>query len=110
MNTATHIQCGVVNHRINREPLDADSVVFSYSDLKDRIDGREGAFYAGMVTAVTNDEDTTYNGPWYVSYQTPTSYSADRILTKTEVMSYVDDVKQSVEEEVHSVISWGHLA
>ena len=31
--SATHIQFGATMHRINREPLDADSVKISYSDI-----------------------------------------------------------------------------
>ena len=116
---ATHIQCGVTNHRINREPLDAESVLYSYSHLqselamKDKTQTREGALYAGMITSVINDSEEAYNGPWYISYQINSgqvSYNADRLPTNTEVNSYVGGVKTEIENEVNEVVfSWGHL-
>ncbi len=116
---ATHIQCGVTNHRINREPLDAESVMYSYSYLQSRLamknktQTREGALYAGMITSVINDNNTAYNGPWYVSYQINSdqvSYHADRLPTKTEMNSYVDSVKVEIENEINDLVfAWGHL-
>ena len=117
--SATHIQCGVTNHRINREPLDAESVLYSYSYLKSKLEmkndtqTKEGALYAGMITSVINDDIDSHNGPWYVSYQINSgkvSYNADRLPTNTEVGSYVNDVKIEVENEVYNVaFTWGHL-
>lgn len=119
---ATHIQCGITNHRTNREPLDAESVLYSYSCLqnrlamKDETQTHEGALYAGMITSIINDDEASYNGPWYISYQISgdeveqVSYNADRLPTSTEVNSYVGGVKTEIENEVNEVLfSWGHL-
>ena len=116
---ATHIQCGITNHRINREPLDAESVIYSYSYLQDKLEMRsrtqtkEGALYAGMITSVINDDESSYNGPWYISYainNSIVSYSADRILTNQEIKSYVASVKEEIENEVNETIyTWGVL-
>jgi hypothetical protein len=104
---ATKVQCGVTNQRINREPLDAESVMYSMEQLnkatqmKDKVHTVSGVVYAGMITSIINDKDESNNGPWYISYNisnNQVSYLKDRILTKSE--SY---------NAIESAISWGHL-
>ena len=65
---ATQVQCGVTNNRINREPIDSESVVYSYSNLADKLSARSGFIYGGLITSVINDEEKEKNGPWYISY------------------------------------------
>lgn len=90
---ATQVQCGVTNNRINREPLDNETVLYSYADLIERIQPngaastKKGFFYGGLITSVINDENASYNGPWYISYEVSGSqiaYHASRISTKEE--------------------------
>lgn len=105
---ATKVQCGITNRRINREPLDAESVMYSIDDLNnatqmvDNVHTVSGAVYAGMITSVINDKDDDNNGPWYISYavsNNQVSYIKDRILTKTESYNAIK----------HIAFSWGHL-
>ena len=112
--SATHIQCGVVNHRINREPLDSEQVNLSYNDLKDHV--RPGdlggtytaSFYAGFVTSVTSDDDNAYNGPYYISYNgaSRNSYVANKMVVMPELEKAVED---AVEEITGMTTYWGHL-
>lgn len=115
--SATHIQCGVVNHRINRQPLDAESVLYSYSDILERTHAikngvtKKGALYAGMFTSVINDNEEAYNGPYYISYGVDDetgylSYFPNRLSSTYELNEAVDEV----EEEVNTVLfGWGTL-
>lgn len=104
----THIQCGVTNHRINREPLDAESVMFSYDALRRHVEKQrhsettEGAFYAGLYTSVISDENDAYNGPYYISYEVSgeeVSYTAERLVNSYEMDTTVYTV----------CFDWGHL-
>lgn len=104
----THIQCGVTNHRNNRAPLDAESVMFSYTDLLNHVQKegqagtKEGAFYAGLFTSVINDEDEDKNGPYFISYDVhndEVSYTAERLVNSYEMDTLVDTV----------CFGWGHL-
>ena len=131
-----HVQCGIQNHRTNRVPLDADFVMTSYADLRLRTDTdmspegtAYGSFYPGLYTAVTDDPDTSYNGPWYISKEAgKAGYRAERLASTYElnagityIQKQVDDFKAymqtevnnkiaHVEEEVYDVIfGWGHL-
>ena len=83
---ATQVQCGVTNNRINREPIDSESVVYSYSNLADKLSARSGFIYGGLITSVINDEEKEKNGPWYISYNKDVlnSYTADRIVLQSE--------------------------
>ena len=112
--TATHIQCGVVNHRINREPLDAETVNTTYAELVRHIEPGNlggtytGSFYAGLVTSVTCDDNQGLNGPYYVSYKDSyrDSYTAEKIITEPELAYAVEQVV----EEITGVTSyWGHI-
>lgn len=96
---ATKFQYGGTLHRINREPLDDESVLHSYSDLIDRTSPGDkqnrtkvGKFYAGFYTAVVDDENASYNGPYYISYtktgtagNTVISYHHNKIVCDEEV-------------------------
>lgn len=113
--SATHIQCGIVHHRVNREPLDADSVL-SYEGLidgitRDTTEGstKSGALYAGMITAVVEDPKSaysSYNGPYYISYnangEESLSYSAERLA----LLSDINDVEEDINE---TIFDWGTL-
>ena len=93
--------------------------MFSYSDLIEHIawdpkyGTREGAFYPGLYTAVTNDENEAYNGPYYISYEvtedgenTRIEYSATKLATFDEI----EKQRGEVEEEVFDMaFGWGHL-
>jgi hypothetical protein len=83
---ATQIQCGVTNNRINREPIDSESVIYSYDALMQKVRAENGFLYGGQVTSVVNDLDSYRNGPYYISYNPEilNSYSADRIVLKSE--------------------------
>lgn len=83
---ATQIQYGITNNRINREPIDSESVVYSYDALIEKVNAQNGFFYGGLVTSVVNDENSYKNGPYYISYDPNVlnSYSADRIVLKSE--------------------------
>lgn len=114
--SATKAQLGTSFYRINREPIDGESVLYSYSDILDRVDRlgptntKKGAFYAGFITSVTNDADQAYNGPWYISYTQgggTVTYVADRIWQKEEIRSYVNATRELIEWEVNTyVLSW----
>ena len=112
--SATHIQCGIVNHRVNREPLDVDSVL-AYDDLINGItrdiavgSTKSGALYAGMITAVVEDPESAYsayNGPYYISYSNGNeslSYNATRLVLSNDI----DDVEEDVSK---TLFGWGVL-
>ena len=95
MNKATDVQCGIVNHRIYREPLDGETVMQTYNDLMQHLemDGqcktKKGRVYGGLITSVVNDPNETLNGPYYISYTTTynegvpqISYLATRLSTE----------------------------
>ena len=136
----THIQSGTQYHRINREPLDADFVQSSYNDLikcvkKYRLEDpaitETGSFYPGLFTAVTDDSDDAYNGPYYISKEDEESsylYKASRLASSYELNSsityiqgemdgftaYVEqevqDKMNHIEDELYDTIfGWGHL-
>ena len=111
---ATHIQCGVVNHRINREPLDSETVNTTYEAMYDHIRGNgeggtyTGSFYAGLITSVTGDQDASLNGPYYISYKdsSKSSYVASKLITEPELEEAVEEAVS----EVSGITSyWGHL-
>ena len=89
-------QYGIKNWRIYREPIDGETVISYYTDITDRLitndagDGTTlGTFYGGLITSVINDENTAYNGPWYISYNITdnrVSYSAERIPLRSEII------------------------
>ncbi len=126
---ATLIQYGLTNKRINREPIDCETVLASYTLLKSYTgqNPSEGQVYDGLITSVINSESSytsekyqdipDYNvpaaGPWYIrtSYNgSSSSYTADRVLTNKEVKSYVGHVRDSIESSVsYAIFSWGHL-
>lgn len=96
MSKATDIQCGVINHRIYREPLDGESVMQTYSDLMQHLemdgpcDTKIGRIYGGLITSVVNDPNPSLNGPYYISYTTTydlgypqISYIATKLATGT---------------------------
>lgn len=126
---ATVIQYGLTNKRINREPIDAETVLSSYVLLQSYtgINPSQGQVYDGFITSVLSLDNTytgeshqeipTYKvpaaGPWYIrtSYSgNNASYTGDRILTNYETKSYVGHVKTAIETEIEEVVfSWGHL-
>ena len=113
MSKATKIQCGQTNARIYREPLDTESIVDTYSNLEKKLNKEEGAIYAGLVTAVLNDDSEYRNGPYYISYNADrglVSYTADRIPLNAEMNSYIDNLRDELVEDVDvMVFEWGHL-
>jgi hypothetical protein len=118
---ATKVLYGQTNYRINREPIDAESVVSTYSDIERKTGcatHAEGALYPGMIVAVVNDEDESLRGPYYISYESdghsPMSYTKERIMMKSDVESYIGDVVIDVNDEIEDSIDellfdWGHL-
>lgn len=66
---------GIQIHRNGRYPYDYEQVHNSYSDVLEKLESdgnqgtKKGTFYAGMFTAVVDDENPSYNGPYYISYQ-----------------------------------------
>ena len=85
-------QYGISNWRINREPIDAETVHLAYSDMQNKLVPNStgiipGAFYGGLITSVTNDNNNAYNGPWYISVnkQNRVSYLAERIPVRSEI-------------------------
>ena len=118
---ATKIQYGQTNYRINREPIDAESVITTYSGLVSKTgpaDDAEGALYPGMIVAVTEDQDESKRGPYYISYETTsegTAYTKDRIPLRSELDHDVDIVKEELENEIEDSVNelmfnWGHLS
>lgn len=98
MAQATHVQNGTVQHRIYRDPIDGESVLSTYSDLQDRLEPvghsntKKGRLYSGFITSVVNDEDSTKNGPYYISYEKSgnpgdiyISYTAHKIVTEDDI-------------------------
>lgn len=95
---AQEILSGIQIHRNGRYPYDYEQVHNSYSDMLENLESdgnsgtKKGTFYAGMYTAVVDDENPAYNGPYYISYQktgTPgsikISYQAFRIPLANEI-------------------------
>jgi hypothetical protein len=102
MAKPTHVQNGTVQHRIYREPIDGETVLSTYSDLKDRLEPvghantQKGRFYSGFITSVINDENSSYNGPYYISYEKSgapgniyISYAAHKIMTKDDMYNTI---------------------
>lgn len=98
---AQEILSGVQIHRNGRYPYDYEQVHNSYTDLLDKLESdgehgtKKGTLYAGLVTSVVDDENSTYNGPWYISYQkdeNKISYHAARIPLMTDITSYIGDI------------------
>lgn len=65
---ATKILDGVTTKRLNRTPLDVESVWETWDDLMLRLTGNVGALYDGEVVSVINDQITTYNGTWEIRW------------------------------------------
>ena len=106
---ATHIQSGITNHRINREPLDAETINLSYAGMIENIKTGDnggtikGAFYKGLVTTVNEDPDSSYNGLWLITgvrdeERGEYAYSAAKIATKEEL-----------DNTAELIFDWGHL-
>lgn len=98
---AQEILSGVQIHRNGRYPYDYEQVHNSYTDLLDKLESdgehgtKKGTLYAGLVTSVVDDENSIYNGPWYISYQkdeNKISYHAARIPLMTDITSYIGDI------------------
>lgn len=82
-------------------------------------DTKEGSFYAGLITSVVNDENESYNGPYYISYETAItdkgetaiSYTADRVPLQAEVTKQMKQMDKDLRHDIYeSAFSWGHLA
>lgn len=98
---ATLVQSGVKYKRINREPLDAESVFMTYSELERRL-GPEaiGTLYDGMILSVTDDEDDSYNCAWLIRWQKPEEGVPENTYYATKIVD---------EDFVRDLIGWGHL-
>lgn len=117
---ATKVQYGQTNYRINREPIDAESVITTYSGLEAKtglVEDAEGALYPGMIVAVTEDQDTSLRGPYYISYEISESgmtYVSDKLSTQKEVSSYLNEavsyINENIEESINELMfNWGVL-
>lgn len=95
---AQEVLTGIQIHRNGRYPYDYELVQNSYSDILENIESdgnqgtKKGTFYAGMYTAVVDDENSYFNGPYYISYQkteesgnTKITYQANRILLENDL-------------------------
>ena len=75
-NTPQRVQTGIQYARIHRAPLDSEEVLNTFSELQDKVEQKgncetkSGSFYAGLYTAVIDDDNASYNGPYYISYIT----------------------------------------
>lgn len=107
-NTPQRVQTGVQYVRIHRAPLDNEEVLNTFSELQDKVEQKgnsetkSGNFYAGLYTAVIDDENVSYNGPYYISYvktgspgSVKISYTYDKILRESDL------------EE--NIFSWGRI-
>lgn len=91
---------GLQYKRLNRQPLDSEFVMNSYTDLLDHVEQKDysetkkGSFYAGLVTSVVDDKDESKNGPYYISYvktgpeeMQKISYQFDKIIRESDLES-----------------------
>ena len=105
---AQEVLTGIQIHRNGRYPYDYEQVQNSYSDLLKNIESdgehgtKKGTFYAGMYTAVVDDKNSSYNGPYYISYQKTGSadnlkitYQATRIPLANEIAEIEKDWQTS---------------
>ena len=132
---ATKVQYGQTNYRINREPIDAESIWENYAKLEECLgDMRtaKGALYPGMTVAVNSDPDPEKNGLYLIGLQSDGfvfNYIAKRILTKAEIehlfeveeeqiiehteeyiQEKVSEATQDIKEYVDDMLfNWGHL-
>lgn len=117
-NTPQRVQFGVQYARIHRAPLDSEEVLNTFSDLQDKVeqkgncDTKSGNFYAGLYTAVVNDSNASYNGPYYISYvktgsgsTAQISYVYDKIIRESDLAKLTSSM--SLEEE--NVVGWGRI-
>ena len=108
INTPQRVQTGVQYVRIHRAPLDNEEVLNTFSELQDKVEQKgncetkSGSFYAGLYTAVIDDNNASYNGPYYISYTKTGGIGA-------EIISYTYDkiVRESDLEE--NIFSWGKI-
>ena len=111
---AQEVLTGIQIHRNGRYPYDYEQVHSSYSDVLENIESdgnqgtKKGTFYAGMYTAVVDDENPSYNGPYYISYQKTgnpgnikITYQATRIL--------LDKDLPNIENITEDCVSHSHL-
>ena len=107
-NTPQRVQTGIQYARIHRAPLDSEEVLNTFSELQDKVEQngncetKSGSFYAGLYTAVVDDANASYNGPYYISYIKRGEIGNERI-------SYTYDkiVRESDLEE--NIFSWGRI-
>ena len=105
---AKEVLTGIQIHRNGRYPYDYEQVFGSYSDVLENIESdgnqgtKKGTFYAGLYTAVVDDENSSYNGPYYISYQKTGSpgnikitYQANRIPLANEITEIEKDWQAS---------------
>lgn len=105
---AKEVLTGIQIHRNGRYPYDYEQVFGSYSDVLENIESdgnqgtKKGTFYAGLYTAVVDDENSSYNGPYYISYQKTGSpgnikitYQANRIPLANEITEIEKDLLTS---------------
>ena len=111
-------QYGIKNWRIYREPIDGEAVHNSYSDVLENIESdgnqgtKKGAFYAGMYTAVVDDKNSSYNGPYYISYQKTgnsdnikITYQATRIPLANEIA----EIEKNWQTYYNNLFTWGRI-
>ena len=101
-NTPQRVQTGVQYVRIHRAPLDNFSELQDKVEQKGNCETKSGSFYAGLYTAVIDDDNASYNGPYYISYTKTGGIGTERI-------SYTYDkiVRESDLEE--NIFSWGRI-
>lgn len=111
---AKEILSGIQIHRNGRYPYDYEQVLNSYSDLFENIksDGnqgtKKGTFYAGMFTSVVDDENSSYNGPYYISYQktgTPGNIKITYHATRIPLADDIEKIYSYINEKVAYIMS-----
>ena len=108
INTPQRVQTGVQYVRIHRAPLDSEEVLNTFSELKNKIeqkgnsDTKSGNFYAGLYTAVVDDDNDSYNGPYYISYTKTGEIGNERITYTYDKIIRESDLEKNMFE-------WGRI-
>ena len=119
---AQGVLTGIQIHRNGRYPYDYEQVFSSYSDILEHIESdgnkgtKKGTFYAGLYTAVVDDKNSSYNGPYYISYQKTGSggnvkitYQANRIPLANEITEIEKDWQTSY-DKLYSYITNNYVS
>lgn len=105
---AQEVLTGIQIHRNGRYPYDYEQVFSTYSDVLENIESdgfqgtKKGTFYAGLYTAVVDDNDSSYNGPYYISYQKTGTQGNMKITYHATRIPLADEIEESI-------FSWGRI-